>query len=378
MALYTPFIGKNIDKMAGAMRDRQQRELTSGAYMGDEKALSELSGVNPELAERIRVKKMQGQQADLARQAQMQKQNEAQQKATRDAATQIAKETVNMDYSEAVDYSQRRAQELGLSLPPMKPEHHEQIKKAYGEPPKEKTGFEGMLRSYLDAEEGSEEKKILGAKIKKDTAQSGGISIDKDGNIQIGGPVAIDKSVSKGSQDKIISAGESLARLDRIKSAYEPSFLTYKGKLGKGIASVMSKAGMDLSKEDKDMLRQHRKFTQGVNSEFNAYRKVITGAAASMSEMEDLKKAMISTDLSPDEFEAAFNEYTNELARTIRIRNKVMREGIKPGTQQYGEEIDRNFLTGDDDSVDDRGDELESQGMSDDEIIKTLESEGYI
>jgi hypothetical protein len=87
---------------------------------------------------------------------------------------------------------------------------------------------------------------------------------------------------------------------------------------------------------------------------------------------------MISTDLSPDEFEAAFNEYTNELARTIRIRNKVMREGIKPGTKQYGEEIDRNFLTGDDDSVDDRGDELESQGMSDDEIIKTLEAEGYI
>ena len=126
------------------------------------------------------------------------------------------------------------------------------------------------------------------------------------------------------------------------------------------------------------MIRQHSKFSKGVNAEFNAYRKLITGAAAAVQELEDLKKAMISTDLSPDEFEAAFNEYSMELSRTLRIRNKVLREGLKPGTKQYGEELNRMYLTGDDDKMDARGDELEASGMSDDDIVKALEQEGYL
>tara|TARA_R110002096_G_scaffold59003_1_gene148252 strand:- start:63 stop:1313 length:1251 start_codon:yes stop_codon:yes gene_type:complete len=245
-------------------------------------------------------------------------------------------------------------------------------------PEKPRAGFQGLVDAYNAAPEGSEEKTLLKAKIDKDSAQSGGISIGADGSVQIGGPVKTVKPIDKQSQEKIISAGESLGRLKRIKSAYDPSFLTYQGKLEKGIANVMNKAGIDLSKEDKDMLRQNRKFTQGVNAEFNAYRKLITGAAAAMSEMEDLKKAMLSTDIGPVEFEAAFNEYSGELGRTVRIRNKLLREGVREGTKQYGEDLDRLFLTGADDEVEARGAELEAQGMSDDDIIKIFESEGYL
>lgn len=180
------------------------------------------------------------------------------------------------------------------------------------------------------------------------------------------------------SQEKTIGAGESLARLQRIKENYKPQFLTYQGKLSNLVSGIKSKAGAELTPEENQSLRQYRRFSQGVNFEFNAYRKLITGAAAALKEMEDLKKATINTDLSPAEFEASFNEYSRELQRTIRIRNKLIRNGIQPGSKQFGEELDGLFLSNGDDDIKQRGNELKAKGLAPQQIIDTLEQEGYL
>lgn len=202
------------------------------------------------------------------------------------------------------------------------------------------------------------------------------LSIGADGTI-VYGDAPLDKSVSKAAQEKVISAGESLARLQRIKDTYKPEYLTYQGKAENYLSSIKSKAGVDLSPQEKEDLQQRRKFTQAVNYDFNQYRKEITGAAAAVSELENLKKAALNDDLGPDEFEAAFSEYVEERQRSLRIYNKLLREGLKPGTKQFGSALDQLFIGSGDDDINARGDELEANGLSEEQVLEQLKLEGY-
>ncbi|MGH1374501.1 MAG: hypothetical protein ACRBBW_20865 [Cellvibrionaceae bacterium] len=252
----------------------------------------------------------------------------------------------------------------------------------YGLEPKAKkpdTELGKLIAARDKLPEGHENRALYDSMIAKKTSLKAGITISKDGTVQIGGEgSALGTPAENESQKRVISGGESLARLQTIRENYNPKFLTYSGKKDRWLSALKSKADIDLSSDERDMLTQHRKFSQSVNYEFNAYRKLITGAAAAVAELEDLKKAMISEDLSPVEFEAAFETYSDELKRTIRIRSKLLREGIHPGTKQYGERLDQMYLSGGDDDVDSRGAELEAQGKSSDQIVAVLESEGYL
>ena len=95
------------------------------------------------------------------------------------------------------------------------------------------------------------------------------------------------------------------------------------------------------------------KFKQNINQIFNAYRKSITGAAASEREMSDLKRSMFNEDQSPVQFEAAFDEFRSELNRSQRLRRKLLREGVTDIKA-----FDDAFIRGDDDDIETRGSEL--------------------
>ena len=125
---YTPFIERNTDKIAGAIQKKQVGDLSSSAYMGDDQALQQLYGVNPQLAERITMKRQQSEQQRLAQQAAQKKSMQADQ----DIATELAKQTIGMSLEEANSYIQRESQARGLNLPAMTQEHHDQFKKAFG------------------------------------------------------------------------------------------------------------------------------------------------------------------------------------------------------------------------------------------------------
>lgn len=204
----------------------------------------------------------------------------------------------------------------------------------------------------------------------------GGITISPDGTVQIGGSVEPTRTTQNKLQKELVSRTESLARMQQIRKTFDPKFLTYGGKIKNFVSKVKDKAGSELSTQQRDQLKQYRRFTQSVNFEFNAYRKEITGAAAAVKELEDLKKAMISEDLSPVQFEAAYEEYMGELSRSVRLRNKLMREGFTE-PRAMGKQLDSLFILGADDDVDSRGRELEAQGMSPEQIVQTLEIEGY-
>lgn len=264
------------------------------------------------------------------------------------------------------------------------------IQRGYLEPlPQDKSATPTELQKLIQARDALDpndpNRQAYDARINKISQPSGGQSFSytaPDGSMVSFGSGAAASELQKPNarevEERIISNGESLARLKTIKDNYNRDFLTYQGRFNNIKNAIKSKAGMNLSDEDRALLRQRRRFTQGVNTEFNAYRKLITGAAAAVQELESLKKAMISEDLSPDEFEAAFDEYSSELGRSIRIRNRLLREGLRPGTSQFGDSLDQLYISGADDDFETRGDELEAQGASPEEIVDILEQEGYL
>lgn len=185
---------------------------------------------------------------------------------------------------------------------------------------------------------------------------------------------ALPKQIVRKLSSSIISNEQNLSRLDRIGEQFTPEFLTFAGRIGASISSLKSKAGVDLKPEDKKFLQNRRKFTQNINQLFNAYRKEITGAAASVQELESLKKAMLSEDLSPAEFTASFDEFRAELQRANRLSRRVLREGLPGG---FGKNLDTLFISGADDDAEERGAELIQQGLTEEEALDKLESEGF-
>ena len=202
------------------------------------------------------------------------------------------------------------------------------------------------------------------------TTPEGGVTITRG----VAASPKLDKQIIRNLSKSIINNEQNLSRLDRIGSQFIPEFLTFGGRIGATISSLKSKAGVDLKPEDRKFLQNRRKFTQNINQVFNAYRKEITGAAASVQELESLKKAMLSEDLSPAEFQASFDEFRRELQRSNRLSRKVLRDGL-PGS--FGKNLDALFTSGADDNADVRGEELLQEGLTEDQVFEKLESEGF-
>lgn len=127
--MYTPFIERNIAKIADAIDQSQQKKLAQGAYMGDPSAMAELAGVNPQLAQQIQQGMAQAEQRKLQSQVMQQNLKEKQ----HEQVVEIAKNSAQMPYEQARDYAANAAKDLGITAPPLTPEHHAQFVSAYGD-----------------------------------------------------------------------------------------------------------------------------------------------------------------------------------------------------------------------------------------------------
>lgn len=194
-------------------------------------------------------------------------------------------------------------------------------------------------------------------------------------------PAGLQKKTVGELEKKLVTFETNIDNLKRIEAQIKPEFLTFAGRGKAFFSALKSKAGIDLSKEEKTFLQERTRFTQNINQFFNAYRKEITGAAASVQELEGLKKSMFNEDLGPVEFEAAFDEFKNGVFRGRRLTRKLLREGLTGSLTNKRSEVskrfDQEFTAGGDDSALDRIRDLEGT-KSKEEIFKILEDEGYI
>jgi len=181
-------------------------------------------------------------------------------------------------------------------------------------------------------------------------------------------------------EKKLVSFEENIDDLKRIETQIKPEFLTFQGRGRAFFTAIKSKAGVDITPQEKQFVQQRKRFVQNINQFFNAYRKEITGAAASVQELEGLKASMFNEDLSPVEFEAAFDEFKNSVFRGRRLARKLLREGVsgnfKNKRSPAAKQFDQEFTVGGDDSALDRIRELE-ETKSEEEIFQILRDEGY-
>jgi len=200
--------------------------------------------------------------------------------------------------------------------------------------------------------------------------------------IQIGGDgqdvrQSLAKPVVRKQQEVVINAQTTLANLSRIRALADPEFFTYFGQIREKAGSVMEKLGIDRSPEGKERARRFRLLNNEVEQEFNAYRKEITGAAAAIAELSMLRKSFINMDLDFTGFQAAFDQYEAKKLRALRLSRRVLREGVQVGTKDYTKRMDALWVSAGDDDTETRGDELLGSGLSEQEVLQQLQTEGY-
>lgn len=219
------------------------------------------------------------------------------------------------------------------------------------------------------------------AAIAKANTPKNGIEItNPDGTVtRIGGTVSngLGKAGINQLEKSSISNIELLELTDSVRQTFKPEFLTYLGQGEQFFTAQAEKLGMAPPEARRQFVRERTQFVTQVERLFNAYRKEITGAAAAVQELDRLKKSFLNTDQSPTEFEATLDSYQEELRRTLRLRNRVLREGLNPRSPQGGDRLDVLFLTSADDDIEARGQELMAQGMDEQQVLEILDREGY-
>jgi hypothetical protein len=143
-------------------------------------------------------------------------------------------------------------------------------------------------------------------------------------------------------QEKLHGEEMQLARIDRLKTLGDPGqYLGLKNKIKSFSLSAVSEIAPDLVGEDQQKyLGNAREFRETVGEVFNKERKEITGAGASVKELEGLKDSVLNTDMSAPEFRRSIEKFEFFLRRSIDARRKLLREGIDVSNADYGARFD--------------------------------------
>lgn len=176
------------------------------------------------------------------------------------------------------------------------------------------------------------------------------IETGPDGSVRIvrgkgaAGTSGMQRSTAGKIEQKLMVLRETAGNLDQIAADFDPQALTYYGKLSAAISATKEQLGRELSPEESARLQSVVKFRNGLDQAFNAYRQEITGAAASVQELDRLQKTMMNTKMSPTEFQAAFEQFSDQIKRGTALYVQMLENGVSPETA--GRAVDEQFGAG--------------------------------
>ena len=142
-------------------------------------------------------------------------------------------------------------------------------------------------------------------------------------------------------QSGIAETSGMLAQIDDVMRDYRPEYLTWAGEAKQAGGRIAGKVGNvrgDLTKFAAD----RTKFEQKLRRTFNTYRRIVTGAAASVQEMADLEKAMINGSLSPEQFEQAYVGLRETLELDLAVQNMILSQN--PDLDVNSPAFEREFV----------------------------------
>ncbi len=363
MPLYTPFMEKLGAQMGGAIQQQERNKLAQGAYMGDQQAMSQLQGFDPQLAQQIQSGQERKQQLEIQQANLAQKQKADAQKRKNDILGPIFEKMGQFDtYEEAASFAVSQAKMQGMDVEPPPREQWEQSKQLAIKKPTGESPIARMQRELAALPEGDprrdELQRGLDAAISK-----GGLS---------GAEGAAPKAAKTALFKDVVAGQQGSDAIQQIETRYEPEFLTYKGSATSKWKTFLNK----LDPKEKDAFTQRRTaFITAVNQDFLKFRKWATGVSGGEKEMAEIKRATFSEDDSPQDFEAKL-QMVKSLRRRLTARSRAaLKAGIN-SEEQFDEYIKEHDL----DSVPTlqmRGEQLEKQGYKEQQIMEILKQEGY-
>jgi hypothetical protein len=187
------------------------------------------------------------------------------------------------------------------------------------------------------------------------------------------------------AQREIFENTKMMIAMGRVRGRAQPWMFTLGGKIKQKVRGAIAQLDPNwVPKDEADKKRSMTLVKLDLERMFNLYRKLITGAQASVKEIEILRKTMPTTDMDWIDFSASMEQLHAEIGTKMRLAQKVLRgkEGIPVTSQELDADIDELLLMGDngrtDKDVERRIVELQDQKKAPKDIIQQLAIEGYI
>lgn len=139
-------------------------------------------------------------------------------------------------------------------------------------------------------------------------------------------------------QSNLIDLSQQRIKFGQVIDNYKKSYLTYYGGLRGWTGEKLEK--ITGAQPDKEFLQGQVKFKNATEQLFNQYRKEITGAAASVQELDRLKTSMLNTDQSPSQFEASAQLFYDYLSKIEYSYNNTIAKGFNPGSKEFAKALD--------------------------------------
>ena len=114
----------------------------------------------------------------------------------------------------------------------------------------------------------------------------------------------LSKKSLTGAEGKILTAIEMEGLLEVMEVLHDDRFSTYVGKGDAVVAELIEKAGLTNSDERQAFMIKRSEWEAAVQQYFNAYRKNITGVAASEKEIKLLENSVPNVNDTPSVFKA--------------------------------------------------------------------------
>jgi hypothetical protein len=147
--------------------------------------------------------------------------------------------------------------------------------------------------------------------------------------VNVSNMLGMEKTTKTDLEKDLLSSHERLSGLISTVDLYDPDFLTFSGKTQAALGNYAEKMGVAVGPGASQFLTRKQAFDTSVMTDFNSYRKEVTGAASSYGELNKfILPVFPNPDMGQSRFEGAM---ARTLWRTMAIfkRNEaLLRRGL--------------------------------------------------
>lgn len=147
-------------------------------------------------------------------------------------------------------------------------------------------------------------------------------------------------------EERILTTGEGVARLEDISKTYKPEFQQIGTRLSAAFTAGREKAGLEISKDERSNLKDFSTFKRRAADNLNRTIKDITGAAMSIPEAKRITRSAPNpgTGIFDGDSPTVFKSKLDDTLETLKAANRRMIDLRKKGfTGDISEDIAERF-----------------------------------